>query len=181
MKTVKLGLLLASFLFVSHFNLMGESGPKTDYEGYVANIRDIYKNIGDLTSELELKSDPQFSEISDHPLIYAEYALTALRDARLSQDEKLIVLLSAYKMEDVSRYCAFVNEVLQMSKNGKVSKMLLLRAAFPGDDWNRVIVNEYKNPSVVLLLEKIKQSDQLEKKDRILIDNILSGMFAGNR
>lgn len=178
MTTINRFSLVLLFVFVSLFQIMGQSTPRTSYEEYIANIRGIYASVGDLTSELDLKDNVQFEELSSQPLIYAEYALAALGDSRLSEDEKLVALLSTYRLSDVTRYTGFVNNIFQLWTDGQVSKAILMRAIFPGYDWNRAIVDDYKDPNVVLLLDRISTADHLDREDRILMDNILSGLFS---
>ena len=141
---------------------------------FETRVTGIRKKIVDLTSPSDLFTVPEFIEVYENPLLYFGEAETFISNSSNSEVDKEIVIYSMNKVE-LSYYVKFVNGCFESFKKGDLPEDLLERAISYPFSKNLLIVENFEDQKVRLLLEDILEDKNTHLKLKNKITDILSG------
>ena len=154
MKEVKsLKPVLQAFLF-SIVLISCQKTKEVKMEDFYNRILYIEEQIVDLTWFGGLFKFKEFTEIYEHPKLYSKAATECLARPDVTEQQKLIIVLSMQK-QSPDKYIEFGKKNTLLFKEGKITERVLKWSVLPTYDWNDLLVRKYKRKEVDELLKDI--------------------------
>ena len=168
------GLLLVAALSLPAWDTAGGKNRGERVDDFMGRIARIKAAIGDLTWTGGLFAYPEFREVHAHPEAYLDEALKALAGPA-TEDEKVIVALSMQKLP-LPQLLLFDEGALRLLETGGVSEAVFEQAVFPTYDWNTALAENFADPGVQRLLQRVLASPKVgARRKEIVKDEILTG------
>jgi len=144
-------------------------------EDLATRLRRIEEQITDLTHAGALLGCPEFVEVYSQPEAHVEGVLEALRAPETSELHKAIAALSMQRLP-LQKFVEFSERILGSRETGLVSERVFDIAIFPTYDWNTMLAENYADPAVRRLLNRILTSPAVSDACKAHVrDEILSG------
>jgi hypothetical protein len=144
-------------------------------EDFTARIKQVEGKIKDLTWLGGLFAYEEFTEVHSQPERYLQEALRALKDADLSDPQKIIIALSIQKLP-LEAFVGFSEQVLGFLEAGFVSEAVFEFVVFPTYAWNSRLAESFTDPAVQRLLQLVLASPSVgSRRKEIVKDEILTG------
>lgn len=177
-------ILVATFLIVMspHEQAASAEAATLDLESSTL-FRDTVMSIdaeGDFSlAQVFLLGIPKFIELSNSASPFVDSCIALLSQPGLSHQQREIAILSMAKL-DPDHYVDFVNKVTRLFERQLVSYFEFEDAIEPIYDFSPTAIDNFTNPKIRSLLEKIRSRGDIDDKERAAIDAVLSGeSYAG--
>lgn len=138
----------------------------------------IAARIRDLTHPGGLLGYPEFVEVFLEPERYLDEALELLAGPEPTEIEKAIVALAMQRLP-LSSFVAFAEQALRGLESGVLTERVFDTAVFPTYEWNTVLAENFADPAVRRLLERVIASSSVGEGSKAMAGGeILSGKAA---
>ena len=138
-------------------------------------IAEIAEGIGDLTSPDSLFQYRSFMEIYEDPLAQVREANALLTEPEVPALNKMIVSYAMQRLPP-KEYLSWLGFAVQMAENGHLSIEVLQALAFPPLNWNTFLAENYHQPQVRDLLERLAALPDLDSNWRTyILQEVLTG------
>jgi hypothetical protein len=150
--------------------------PINQKNNFDISIKIIDITIGDsgLDYHEEILTDSNFLILFEHSNAYKEDAIRYLRNSEHTSQQLLICILAMQNLE-INDYIDFCEAFTMLYEKGNIPEWVLIVLISPNFLKKHVIIENYSNPKVIKLLERINNYSSASKELKQNVTEILSG------
>ncbi len=125
----------------------------------------------------EFLGNATFNEISDNSELYFDDVIAYLKTGKLDIDDAAILVYAMQNLK-IDHYIQLCNIYENLYREKKITEYTLGQVLLPDFPTDKIIGENYSDPRVVSLLNKILKNDKISKDLQKMIANILDGDFS---
>ena len=151
-------------------NLMGN----VLVENYNKTILKIENKFGQSETWENLFLDSTFLYLYEHSSYFTDSAIAFMSDEKYTNNQKIICVFSMQRASNVD-YIKFLTACENLFDENKLNENVIKQSVAPSFGKRRIVIKNYNNPSVRLILQKILKNKSLSSSFKQLLENIISG------
>lgn len=148
---------------------------RNEMQNFLFEIQKIDQQVKELTSTGVLFKYEFFISVYENPKEYVEYVYELLKKNYVSEQQKIIAVLSMQKLPYFV-YIEFNNKVFELFENSFIIEKIFKWSAFPPYEWNINFAINYESTIVQEFLRKVVKSKLVSLKLKEYLQNeIMTG------
>lgn len=141
-------------------------------------VRRLDASLGKFVDPGALFEDKEFIRVFETPAPARAEAQSLLARADVSEGQKRITVYSMQRLP-LKDYVTFLEKLLELKQQGKVTRSVYKAGAFPSYDWSTALAENYKDAAVAAFLKKARVEAE-SADEKAMIDETLSGQAAAD-
>lgn len=141
-------------------------------------VRRLDASLGKFVDPGALFEDKEFIRVFESPAPARAEAQSLLARADVSEGQKRITVYSMQRLP-LKDYVAFLEKLLELKQQGKVTRSVYKTGAFPSYDWSTALAENYRDEAVAAFLKKAR-AEAASEDEKAMIDETLSGQAAAD-